>query len=191
MVGAPAWEADPAKVQDPVATRPAPAIPASPSKRTKTICPNSFRNLWNRQARGLDFFGPQPMTRDVDHVIYTAENSIVAVRRQHRAVRRVVWPVPPIFAVGILAIFFVILAYETIRAAPDGLHDSRPGIADANVPRCARSGFHFLAFFIPDDRVNSQRWWSSAAGLHRVERGLCCARGGVETVGHGSELLVV
>src|SRR5215467_1875821 len=61
----------------------------------------SFRNLRNGEARGLDFFGAEAVARDVDDVVYTAQNAVVAVGGKHRAVRGVIRPVVPVPALGI------------------------------------------------------------------------------------------
>jgi hypothetical protein len=73
------------------------------------------------------------MPRDVDDVIDAAEDAIVAVGGKNSAVGGVVRPIAPIFAERILVVFLVVLVDEALRAAPDGLHDARPGIANANI----------------------------------------------------------
>src|SRR5258705_12010967 len=112
------------------------------------------------------------MAGHIDDVVDAAKNAVIAVRGKHGAIRSVIWPILPIFALRILVVLFVVLTHEALRIAPDGLHDSGPGIANANIPGGARASGHFLTFFIPDDGVNAERGRPCAARLHGVERGL-------------------
>src|ERR1700688_4250973 len=66
-----------------------------------------LRDFRQGEASGLEFLGAQAMAGDVDDVIDAAENAVVAVGGKHSAVRGVVRPIAPIFAVRILVVFFV------------------------------------------------------------------------------------
>ena len=92
-----------------------------------------FCHLGNRQAGRLDFLCAQAVTSHVDDVIHAPQNPEIAVRGQHGSVRRKIWPVMPVFAVAVLAVFAVVLCNEAVAIAPNSLHDPRPGIADADV----------------------------------------------------------
>src|SRR5438874_2509109 len=131
-----------------------------------------FRNFRNREAKRLDFLGAEAVPGDIDDIIHAAEDAIVAVRGKHGAIRSVIRPIAPILAFRVPAILSVILTGETVGVSPNGLHDARPGIADADVSGHVRAGFDFLRFFVPNHRINSQRRRACAAGLHRIERGL-------------------
>src|SRR6267154_6320840 len=100
------------------------------------------------------------MAGHIDYVVDPSKNSVVAVGGKHRAIRSVIGPILPIFALRILVVLFVVLTHEALRIAPNRLHDSRPGIANANIPGGARASGHFLAFFVPDDRINAERGWT-------------------------------
>src|SRR5262252_5950497 len=113
------------------------------------------------------------MACDVDNVIYTAEDAVVAVGGDHGAVACEIGPVLPLLALRILAILCVILLYEAIGVAPDRLHDAGPWIANADVARGMLAGFDFSTIFIPDDRKDSKRGRASATRLHAIESGFC------------------
>src|SRR2546430_1370717 len=112
---------------------------------------------------------------DVDDVIDAAEDAIVTVGREHGAVRRIVRPVAPVLALRILVVLFVVLRDEALGVAPNGLHDARPGIADANVAGVSRTCFHFLSFLVPNDWIDAEDRRTGAARLHEVERRLGAA----------------
>src|SRR5205807_4593180 len=120
-------------------------------------------------ASGLDFLGTKTMAGHVDHVIDAAEDAIVAVRGKHRAVCGVIRPVAPILAVQILGVLFVVLIHEPLRIAPNRLHNSRPGIANADISRRVGARLNLVSFLIPNHRINSERRGTGAAGLHGVE----------------------
>ena len=129
----------------------------------------------NAEAGGFDFLGAQAMAGDVDDVIDAAEDAVVAVGGKHGAVGGVVRPIAPVFALRILAVFFVVLIDEAFRAAPDRLHDAGPWIANADVSRFAGAGFDFFSVFIPDDGIDAEDGGAGAAGLHGIERRLRAA----------------
>src|SRR5580704_2314088 len=110
------------------------------------------------------------MPGHIDDVIDASQNSEVAVHGQHRSVRRKIWPVMPVLAAGILAVFLVVLRYEAVAIAPNGLHDSGPRIANANVSRLARAGMHFRSRFVDDDGINPWHTGASASRLHGIKR---------------------
>ena len=120
------------------------------------------------------------MAGDVDDVINAAKNAIVTVGGEHGAVGGVVGPITPVLALGILVVLFVVLRDEALGVAPNGLHDARPGIANADIAGVSRACFHFISFLVPNDRINSKHGWTGAAGLHEIESRLGGAK---ETAG--------
>ena len=62
-----------------------------------------------KQRRRLDLLGAEAVAGDVDDVVDSAKDAVVAVGRLHRAVARHVRPVAPVLAVGILAVARVVL----------------------------------------------------------------------------------
>src|SRR5215467_15388019 len=129
-----------------------------------------FGHFGNGEAGGFNFFGAEAVAGHVDDVIHAAENAIVAVGGKHGAVCGIIRPVAPIFAFRILAVLRVILTHETLGVAPDGLHNSRPGVADADVSGGARASFDLFSILVPNHGINSQRRRPGAAGFHRVYR---------------------
>src|SRR6266852_1115208 len=106
------------------------------------------------------------MAGHVNHVIDPAKNAVIAVSGKHSAVCGVIWPVVPILALRIFVVLLVVLIHESLRIAPDGLHDSGPRIANANISGGAGACAHFLAFFVPNDWIDSERRRACTAGLH-------------------------
>src|SRR5208337_3639908 len=135
-----------------------------------------FRDFGDGEAGGLEFLGAEAVAGDIDDVVHAAENSVVAVGRKDGGVGGVVGPIAPILALRILVVFLVVLTDEAMRVAPDGLHNARPGITDADVARGMVSGGDFLTFFVPDDGIDAKAGRTCAAGLHGVE----CGLGGTE-----------
>src|SRR5271154_4863390 len=115
------------------------------------------------------------MARNVDHIIDAAEYAVIVVGGKNRAVGRVVRPILPFPALRFLVVFSVVTAGEALRIAPDRLHDAWPRIANADVAGIARTRSDFLAVFVPDYRINSQRGGAGAARLHGIERGFRAA----------------
>src|SRR6266576_3254740 len=134
-----------------------------------------FGDFGDCEAGGFDFLGAEAVAGDVDDVIDAPEDAIVTVGGEHGAVRRIVRPVAPVLALRILVVLFVVLRDEALGVAPNGLHDARPGIADANVAGVSRACFHFLSFLVPNDRINAEDRRTGAARLHEVERRLGAA----------------
>src|SRR5207248_7041945 len=114
-----------------------------------------FCDLRDSQACGLDLFCAEPMPGHIDDVIHSAQNAEVAVRRQYGPIRSKIWPVTPVFAVGVLAILPVVLVDETLAITPHGLDDPRPRIGNAGVARLARYGSGFVTFLIGYDGVGT------------------------------------
>src|SRR6266705_6134139 len=139
-----------------------------------------FGDFGNREAGGFDFLGAEAVAGDVDDVIDAAEDAIVTVGGEHGAVRRVVRPIAPVLALRIFVVLFVILIDESLRVAPNGLHDSRPRITNADVAGVPRARPDFISVFVPDDRINAEDCGPSAAWLHGVESRLGAAQ---ETAG--------
>src|SRR5260370_6814206 len=103
------------------------------------------------------------------------EDGVVAGGREEGAVRGVVRPIAPVFAFGIFVVFLVVLIDETLWIAPNGLHDARPGIADANVAGISRARLYFFSFFVPNHRINSEHARTGPAALHQIHRRLAAA----------------
>src|SRR5205814_4265919 len=135
-----------------------------------------FGDFPNREASGFDFLGAEAVAGDIDDVIHPAEDAIVTVGGEHGPIRGVVRPITPVLTLRILVVLFVVLIDESLWVAPNGLHDARPGIANADVASFSRAGFHFLAFFVPNDRINAEDRGASAAGLHGIESRLGAAQ---------------
>src|SRR5713226_6074945 len=111
------------------------------------------------------------MAGDVDDVVDAAQDPVETVRGEDGAVGGVIRPVPPILALRIFVVLLVVLSDETLRAAPDGLHNSWPRIAYTNISSRSRACTHFLSFFIPNNRIDAESGRASAAGLHGIEGG--------------------
>src|ERR1051326_2206353 len=116
------------------------------------------------------------MAGNVDYVIHAAENSKVAIRRLYRAITSKVWPVTPVFALGIFVVFAIVLRHKAVAIAVNCLKHSRPRISDADVPCLTRSAFYFLALFIEDHRVDARHSRSSAARFHGIDGRLGAAK---------------
>src|SRR6266568_1244981 len=128
-----------------------------------------FGDLRKREAGRFDFLGTEAMARDVDDVVNATEDAVITVGRKHSTVRSVIGPVAPILAARVLVVFFVVLSDEALRIAPDGLHDARPGIADANVSSLVRARRNFFSVLIPNHRINAENRRARATGLHGIE----------------------
>src|SRR5689334_11168057 len=116
------------------------------------------------------------MAGDVDHVIHAPKNSKIAIRRLHSAVTGKVRPVTPVFALGILVVFAVILRHKAVAIAVNCLEHSWPRIPNTDVPCLTRSAFYFLAFFIKDHRINTRESRPGAARLHGIHSWLGAAK---------------
>src|SRR5579883_2412919 len=97
------------------------------------------------------------MSGNVDHVVDAAQDAIVPVGSNQRAVTREVGPVAPIFALRVFVVLLVILLHETVVIAPNRLNDSRPGIADADVARLVLARLDLLVVLVEDDRIDSRQ----------------------------------
>ena len=78
----------------------------------------SFGDFRDAEAGGFHFLGAEAVAGDVDDVVDAAENAVVAVGGKHGAVGGVVRPIAPVFALRILAVFFVVLIDEALRICP-------------------------------------------------------------------------
>src|SRR5260370_6872260 len=78
-------------------------------------------------------------------------------------------PIMPELALRILVVLFVGLRDEALGVAPNGLHDARPGIADANVASVSRACFNLFSFLVPNHRINSEHGGAGTPRLHEVE----------------------
>ena len=135
-----------------------------------------FGDFGRRKAGGFEFLGAQAMAGDVDDIVDAAEDAVVAIGGQHRAISGVVWPIAPIFAVRILVVLFVVLADEALRIAPDGLHDAGPRIANANVSGVVGAGGNFFAFFVPNHGIDAEAGGPALPGFMGSSAGLVVQR---------------
>src|ERR1035438_2681856 len=78
-----------------------------------------------------------PVACHVDHVVHPAQDPEIAVSGLHGSVAGEIRPVAPVFAAGVLVVLRVVGIDEPLRLAPDGLEDTRPRVADADVARPA------------------------------------------------------
>src|SRR5262249_39256553 len=78
-------------------------------------------DLINQQTGGLDFLGPEPVPGNVDDVINSTQDAIVAVGCLQSAVAGHVRPVAPVATVPILTIPRVVLVDVAIWVLPDRL----------------------------------------------------------------------
>ncbi len=115
------------------------------------------------------------MAGNIDDVVDAAQDAVIAVGGKNGAISGVVGPIAPVFALRILAVFFVVLIDEALRAAPNGLHDPRPGIANADISGFARARLDLFSVLVPDDRINAENCGACAAGLHGIESGFRAA----------------
>src|SRR6266487_6114272 len=128
-----------------------------------------FGDLRKREAGRFHFLSAEAMARDVDNVVNAAEDAVVTIGSKNRPISSIIGPVAPILAARVLVVFFVVLSDEALRIAPDGLHDARPGIADANVSSLVRARRNFFSVLIPNHRINAENRGTRAAGLHGIE----------------------
>src|SRR5207245_5893731 len=112
-----------------------------------------FGDLGDGETGGLDLLRAQAVTRDIDHVIDTAEDAVIAIGRLHRAVAAQERPVTPVFAPGVLVVLAVVRFDVAVVVAPDRLHDARPRVADTHVARLAGPFGTFRPGFVVDDRM--------------------------------------
>src|SRR5262245_22143236 len=82
-------------------------------------------DLINQQTGGLDFLGPEPVPGNVDDVINSTQDAIVAVGCLQSAVAGHVRPVAPVATVPILTIPRVVLVDVAIWVLPDRLKRAR------------------------------------------------------------------
>src|SRR2546426_8449571 len=75
-----------------------------------------FGDLGDGETGGLDLLRAQAVTRDIDHVIDTAEDAVIAIGRLHRAVAAQERPVTPVLAPGVLVVLAVVRFDEIGRA---------------------------------------------------------------------------
>ena len=103
----------------------------------------------------------------LDDIIDSAEDSVISVGSFHGSITSQVWPIAPIFAVGIFAVLFIILRNISIAIPPNGLKCTGPGVLDAYIAGPALSGMNFFAIFIINDRMNARHTRTCTARLHR------------------------
>src|SRR5262245_60546557 len=116
------------------------------------------------------------MAGDVDDVVHAPQDAEVAVRRLHRAIAGEVGPVVPVFAAAVAVVLGVILLDEALAVAPDGLEDTRPRIADADVAGAAGARFDLFALFVVDSRIDARHRRTCATRLHGIDGGLGAAQ---------------
>jgi hypothetical protein len=69
----------------------------------------------------------------MNYVVHPAEDSVVAIMRNHGPIRRKVRPIPPVLTLPVLAVLLIVLSDEPVLVSPDGLHDARPGVPNADI----------------------------------------------------------
>src|SRR3974390_2690190 len=131
-----------------------------------------FCHLRNGQACRLDFLRTQAVASHVNDVIHAPQYPKIAIHGQHGSIRRKIRPVAPILALRILAVLSVVLVDKALPIAPDGLHDSGPGIPNANVSCLPRTGGHDLSQLVDDYGEDTGHTWARAPGLHGIQRWL-------------------
>src|SRR5262249_31995303 len=136
---------------------------------------SGLSNFVAGKAGGFQLFGSQAMPGNVDHIIYATEDAEVAVGRLHCAVAGKRRPIMPVFTVLVAVIFLVILADKALAVTPDGLEDSRPGIANAYVSGFARTWLNLFALFVVNYRINSRHRRPRAARFHGIDARLSAA----------------
>src|SRR5664279_4908384 len=109
------------------------------------------------------------MAGHVDHVVDAAEDAEVAVGGLDGAVAGEVGPVLPVFALLVPAVLRVIDLHEAVRLAADGLEDSRPRVADADVSRLAAACLDDVTVLVVDHRVDAEHSRPTTARLHRLK----------------------
>src|SRR5262249_30261649 len=118
----------------------------------------------------LDLLRAEPVARDIDHVVDTSENAIVAISRLHGTVTAEEGPLAPILALRLLVVLGVVRLDVAVRISPNRLHQARPWVADADVTGLAGALTDFLAALIVDDQMDAGRAGSAAPRLHRMNR---------------------
>src|SRR6516164_1727142 len=78
-------------------------------------------DLLNKQAGGLDLLGPKPMSGDVDDIVDSTQDAIIAICRLQGAVAGHVRPIAPVTARSVLAVARVVLLDEAIGVFPNRL----------------------------------------------------------------------
>src|SRR3974377_118504 len=102
------------------------------------------------------------------HGIDAPQDAVVAVSCLHRAVVTEVWPVAPVLALRVLAVFAVVRVNVPLRISPYGLEDSRPRVANANVSGPPGAFRQLVSVFVPNHGINPRHPGSCAAGLHGI-----------------------
>src|SRR5262249_2779582 len=116
------------------------------------------------------------MTGHVDHVIDPAQDAVVAIGGLHRAVVTKVWPVAPVLALRVLAVFAVVRVNVSLRISPDSLEDSWPRVADANVSGPAGAWWDLVPFLVQNHGIDPRSRGSRTAGFHGIQRRLGAAQ---------------
>src|SRR5262249_34134980 len=123
----------------------------------------------NQQTGGLDFLGPEPVPGNVDDVINSTQDAIVAVGCLQSAVAGHVRPVAPVATVPILTIPRVVLVDVAIWVLPDRLKRARPGVLNTDISSPAGAWRNLVAHLVIDDRMNARHARSCTSRLHRVQ----------------------
>ena len=108
----------------------------------------SFGHLVDHQRGRFDLLGAQAVTGDIDDVIDAAEDAVITILGFHGGIAGQVGPVAPILAFRILAVAGIVVGYEAVAIAPDGLERARPRVLDADVARLARAAGHLFGLIV-------------------------------------------
>src|SRR6516165_206263 len=109
------------------------------------------------------------MPGHVDHVIDPAQDTIVAISGLHCAIVTEVRPVMPVLALRVFAVLAVVGCDVAVRISPDRLEDSRPRVADADIPGPAGAGWDLLSVLVQNHGKNPGYRRAGAAGFHGIQ----------------------
>src|SRR5208337_2396466 len=126
-------------------------------------------DLLHQQTCRLDLLRPEPVSGDVDDIVDSTLDAIVAVGRLQSTVAGHVWPVAPVLTVPVLAVARIVLLDVAIGVFPDRLERARPRVLDTDVSGAAGARRDFVAVLVIDDRMNAGHAWPRASRFHRMK----------------------
>src|SRR5512137_2461756 len=85
------------------------------------------------QSSGLNLFGPQSVTGNIDHIVNSTEDTDIPVFGHNRGITGKIRPILPSLALRVFAVSFKIGLDKTVAVSPDGLEHAGPGVLDADV----------------------------------------------------------
>src|SRR6516165_2217716 len=133
-------------------------------------------DLVNQQTSRLDLLGAKPVPGNVDDVVNSTQDPIVAVGRLQGAVARHVRPIAPVTTVPVLTVPRVVLVDVTIGVFPDRLKRARPRILDADISSPAGALRNLVTHLVIDDWMNAGHAWPCTSRFHRMKRRDCAAK---------------